>query len=113
MKINLHNKKFRPLQNTANGEVSAGTVFHYTQEQDCIFARYEGGGITQGRISGKIIDDTWLLFHYAHVNADGEMMSGTCRSYPQTDEKGKIILKEYWQWTCKDYSSGESTIIEI
>jgi hypothetical protein len=40
-------------------------------------------------------------------------MTGKCRSYPEPIENGKIKLKEFWEWTSGDNSSGESIIIEI
>ncbi len=66
----------------------------------------------KGSLVGKIIDDH-LEFGYQHINKDHELMSGKCISYPEISENGKIKLKEFWQWTCKNQSSGESTLIEI
>ena len=113
MKLDLHNKKFRPLVNDTNGEVSGETLFHYQQLGNLVFAEYEGGSIVKGHIAGKIIDDLYLAFDYQHINTGGNIMTGKCRSYPETGENGKLLLKEYWQWTCGDHSKGESIIIEI
>ncbi|MFZ1529375.1 MAG: hypothetical protein WAT19_11515 [Ferruginibacter sp.] len=113
MKLDLNNKKFRPLVNAANGEVSCQTVFHYKQEGNFVFAEYAGGSIIKGQITGKIMDDDHLEFVYQHINSNGDIMTGKCSSYPETGENGKLLLKEYWQWTCGDQSKGESVIIEI
>ena len=40
-------------------------------------------------------------------------MTGICKSYPEYTKEGKIRLKEFWNWTCKDNSCGQSTLIEV
>ena len=110
--INLNNKKFISKYNSKNGEVSSDTVFHYHQDKTIIWAEYGGGQIIKGNIFGRIVENH-IEFSYYHVNTDYEVMKGTCKSYPKITENGKIKLKEFWQWTCKDKSSGKSTLIEI
>ncbi len=112
-KINLNNKKFKSLKNSANGEVSGETTFHYSQHEEIISAAYEGGSILQGQLIGKIFPDNHLEFVYQHINTTKEMMTGHCTSYPELNADGKIILKEFWQWTCNDHSKGQSTLIEM
>lgn len=77
------------------------------------FADYHGGEILKGQLIGKIIDSEYLEFVYQHLNSDKEIMTGKCKSYPELNEQGKLILNEYWRWTCQDNSTGTSTIIEI
>lgn len=36
--MDLHDKKFVASENSATGEVGAGTVFHYRQKKDIIWA---------------------------------------------------------------------------
>jgi uncharacterized protein YuzE len=113
MKINLDNKHFKSIDNSDNGEVSSDTLFHYKQKGEIITATYFGGSILQGQIIGKIFSDNHLEFSYQHINIDKEIMTGICKSYPEINENGKVVLNEFWQWTCKDKSKGQSTIIEI
>ena len=113
MKINLDNKRFKTLSNTDNGEVSLETIFHYRQSDEIITATYQGGSILQGQLIGKIFFDNHLEFSYQHINTNKELMTGFCKSYPTINKEGKIILEEFWQWTCKDNSKGQSTIVEI
>jgi uncharacterized protein (AIM24 family) len=94
MAINLDNKQFKTLNNSDNGEVSDETVFHYRQEGDIIFAAYRGGNIVQGQLIGKIVLANHLEFVYQHINTDKELMTGKCKSYPELDKSGKIILKD-------------------
>lgn len=104
MTIDLDDKHFRPLVNTVNGEVSQETIFHYHQIGDIFFADYQGGEILKGQLIGKIVNSEFLEFVYQHLNSDKEIMTGKCKSYPELNEQGKLILREYWQWTCKDNS---------
>ncbi len=112
MKINLDNKKFKPLSNSENGEVSDSTIFHYHQKDKMIWAEYSGGDILKGFLIGKVIDQS-LEFSYLHLNQNLEIMTGKCKSQPELNESGKVQLYEDWQWTCKDFSKGTSTLIEV
>jgi len=112
MKVNINNRKFIPLYNSINGEVSQETVFHYHQENELIWAEYGGGEIIRGHLVGKVVDDH-IEFFYHHINSEHKIMTGNCISYPELLENGKIKLKEFWQWTSGDNSSGESIVIEI
>ena len=113
MKIDLDNRKFKVQSNTDNGEVSVDTIFHYSQNENIISANYQGGDIVKGSLIGKVVDNKYLDFVYQHINVNGEIMTGVCQSYPDILDSAKMILKEFWQWTCKDNSKGESIIIEI
>ena len=113
MKIDLDNRKFKTFSNTDNGEVTEDTIFYYKQSDNIISADYKGGDIIKGNLIGKVVENKYLEFVYHHINVHGEIMTGVCQSYPEILDSGKMILKEFWQWTCKDNSKGESIIIEI
>lgn len=112
MNVKLHNKKFKALSNSSNGEVSDDTVFHYYQENEVLWAEYSGGGILKGFLIGKVAGNS-LEFSYQHLNERLEIMTGKCKSQAGTGADGKIKLIEKWEWTCKDFSKGESVLIEI
>jgi hypothetical protein len=112
-KINFHNRKFVSVSNAENGEVSGETVFHYRQQGDVVWATYEGGGITFGALVARVEPDDSLEMRYSHLNAAGELMTGRCRSRPEMLADGRLRLRESWQWTCGDESSGESVIESI
>lgn len=113
MKINIDNIYFHVLSNTKNGELQADTVFHYHQKDNLVWADYYGGGIVKGQLLGKVVNDEYLEFIYQHINTGFELMTGNCRSYPSEPINGKRVFKEYWKWTCRDFSEGESEIIEV
>ena len=112
MNVNLNNRKFNPAYNSVNGEISQETVFHYHQDKNLIWAEYSRGSIIKGNLIGKVVLD-YIEFAYHHINTENKIMSGNCKSYPELLENGKVKLKEFWQWTSDDKSSGESIIIEI
>ncbi len=109
--INLNERKFKALSNSSNGEVGSGTIFHYRQDTDIIWATYQGGSIKFGTLSGSIKDNK-LQFHYQHQNMTGEFMTGKCQSIIKIKDD-KIQLHETWQWTSGDFSKGNSILQEI
>lgn len=113
MKINYHNRKFRPVQNSENGETSAQTEFHYLQKGNVITGTYNGGNIVLGNLIAVVDENGALNMRYQQVNKQGELMTGICQSTPEILPNGKIRLHEKWQWTSGDKSSGESIIEEV
>lgn len=113
MKINYHNRRFRPVQNSKNGETSAETEFYYSQKGNVITGTYGGGDIVSGNLIAIVNENGELDMRYQQVNKSGELMTGICKSIPEVLSDGKIRLYEQWQWTSGDKSSGESVIEEI
>lgn len=111
--INYHNKRFRPVQNTENGETSAETIFHYKQEGTLLTSDYSGGRIKKGHLIGIVDEAGTIDIRYHQVNDQGELMTGVCQSKPELLPNGKIRLHETWRWTSGDESKGSSIIEEI
>ncbi len=111
--INYNKKRFRPIQNTQNGETSALTVFEYKQEGKILTAFYHGGPIVEGHIIGKVSDNGEITMYYHQINEKGELNAGVCHSRPEIMENGKIRLFESWQWLTGDKSRGQSIIEEV
>ena len=111
-KMNYHNKIFRPISNTVNGETSEQTVFHYKQMGQILTAEYAGGQIQKGHLIGLIDELGNIDMRYHQVNVKGELMTGTCQSTPEILPNGKIRLHERWEWTSGDKSLGTSVIEE-
>lgn len=110
------NKIFRSQSNTSNGEVSASTTFRYNQDAQnphIVWAEYSGGSITRGFLIATVQEDQSLDARYQHVNEDGELRTGMCRSVPEVLEDGRVRLNEKWKWTSGDGSSGESVVEEV
>jgi hypothetical protein len=110
--INYHNKEFRPISNTENGETSNDTVFLYQQHGHLLTAEYTGGQIMYGHLIGLVDENGNIDMRYHQLNDKGELMTGICRSVPEILPNGKIRLHETWEWTSGDKSKGESIIEE-
>jgi len=113
MSINYHQKNFKSISNTDNGEVGEQTLFHYQQQGNVVWAEYSGGAILKGFLVAKVIENDALDMRYEHINTAGEIMTGVCLSTPEILPDCRIRLHEKWQWTSGDLSSGESIIEEI
>ena len=109
---NYHNKTFRSVSNTSNGEVTDETIFKYLQLGNIVTATYAGGNITMGNLIALVDDEGRLDMRYQHINNKNELMTGSCISTPAILANGKIRLYEKWQWTCGNNSTGESIIEE-
>ncbi|MCW5730658.1 MAG: n-acetylglutamate synthase [Alphaproteobacteria bacterium] len=112
-KVNYDRRMFRALANSAGGQVSADTLFHYRQAGDLVVGVYEGGGIHHGQIIARVDEDGGLDMRYQHVTAAGELMTGTCRTRPEILPDGRLRLHERWRWTCGDGAEGTSILEEI
>ncbi len=111
--INYDGKIFTSIGNSETGEVGAETVFHYHQSNDLVWAEYDGGEIVFGSLLAKADENGVLDARYHHLNRQGNLMTGICRSTPEILADGRIRLFEKWQWTSGDFSEGESVIEEI
>ena len=111
--VNYHNKVFRTIENSDNGETSSSTEFHYRQVGQIVFADYQGGNIQYGHLIGVVSEYGTIDMRYHQVNTDGTLMTGTCESIPEILPNGKVRLHETWQWTSGDLSKGKSIVEEI
>lgn len=108
--FSLEDKYFTAIENSESGEVSGDTVFSYHQKGNAIWAEYSGGSIVKGFLLGTMDENHNLHFTYQHINANGEIKSGSCNSRPQT-ENGKLRFYESWKWD--NGEEGTSIIEEI
>lgn len=113
MQYNVHNKRFRSLSNSSSGDVSEETIFHYFQQEDVVWATYQGGTIRQGTLIARWLPDGKLEMRYQHLGIDNTFKAGECISTPERTNEGKLRMHEQWQWSTGDKSSGTSIIEEI
>ena len=111
--MNYHNRKFRSVSNTENGETSSDTIFEYVQEGNILTALYQGGQIVKGHLIGSVDEQGYIDMRYHQMNRKGELMTGKCHSRPEVLSNGKIRLHEIWEWTSGDLSKGNSILEEI
>lgn len=111
--MNYHNKQFRPVSNSENGETSAANIFLYQQKGNVLTSEYQGGKIISGHLIGIVDEDGSIDMRYHQINTDGQLMTGICKSTPEILPDGKIRLHEKWIWTSGDLSEGMSVLEEI
>ncbi|MEO0551954.1 MAG: n-acetylglutamate synthase [Bacteroidota bacterium] len=111
--MNYHNKRFRLVTNTPNGEVSEDLVFEYQQEGNVVTCQYQGSRIVMGHLIGLVDEEGNIDMRYHQVNTQGQLMTGTCFSSPERMGNGKIRLHENWIWTSGDKSEGSSVLEEL
>ena len=111
--MNYNNKKFRPIQNSENGETSGETIFEYFQVGNILTSEYQGGQIVKGQLIGLVDENGNIEMRYHQVNKKGELMTGICFSKPELNAEGKIRLYEDWSWTSGNKSSGKSILEEL
>lgn len=76
--MNYNNKKFRPVQNSENGETSEETIFEYKQTGNILTSEYKGGQIIKGHLIGLVDEDGTIEMRYHQINNKGELMTGIC-----------------------------------
>jgi hypothetical protein len=113
MSINYEGRTFASISNSGTGEVNSETRFTYHQQDDIVWATYEGGQIRFGTLIAAAAPDGCLDMRYSHVNTAGELATGTCHSTPELLPDGRLRLHEEWQWTSGDLSTGRSVIEEL
>ncbi len=111
--VNYNNKIFKSLVNDDHGEVSNDTTFYYRQKGNILWGIYDGGAIEKGTITGKVLENGKLQYHFQHITKNGEMKTGYCESTPELRSNGRIRLFEKWYWTCGNNKEGMSIVEEV
>lgn len=111
--MNYNNKKFKPTQNSENGEVTDELVFTYKQTENILTCEYSGEKIKQGQLIGIVKQNGTIQMSYHQVNLNNQIRTGICTSKPEILQNGKIVLVENWQWTNGDKSKGKSKLLEV
>lgn len=107
--IDYDGRRFSPVPATS----ASATIAHYHQQQDLLWAEFAGGEIRRGSLAGTSTPDGVLRFGYCMVLADGEVITGVCRSFPEVLADGRIRLTEHWERFGAAASSGISTLEEL
>ena len=90
--MNYNNRKFRPVENTENGETTEETIFEYKQNGNIITSEYSGGQILSGHLIGLVDENGIIEMRYHQVNIKGKLMTGVCISTPELITDAKIRL---------------------
>jgi hypothetical protein len=109
--ISYHNKKFRVVPDGL--DENADTVFHYEQNGDIVTATFEGGYIIFGNLIAVMDDMGALDMRYSYVDANYDLVTGTCHTTPTLLADGRLRLYERWQQTSGDMKKGHTILEEI
>jgi hypothetical protein len=93
----------RAVATAETGEVSAATLFTFSQTGTTVWARYEGGAIEVGYLVGTFAAGR-LVFRYAQVDRLGDVHGGrsTCDLHMLAD--GRLRIVEHFQWESREGS---------
>jgi hypothetical protein len=111
--VSYDGRRFSVRVNSANGDCSAETLFHYRQSGSRVWATYEGGAVRFGSLVAVTDASGALDMRYHHVDRGDAFRTGRCYSRPEILENGRIRLHERWQWTNGDASAGETVVEEL
>lgn len=104
---------FRPVQSSDTSQTGTDTIFKYEQDGDMVTATYSGGHVRFGHIIGCVDAEGNIDLRYQHLDRDGALMTGYCKTIPEILPNGKIRLHEKWRWTCGHRAKGRSILEEI
>ena len=113
MQFNYHNRQFRVVSNSTNGEVSSELIFTYHQKGNILVCHYSDHFILEGHLLGIVHPDGTIQSAYHQINRNNELKTGTCVATPELMPNGKIRLQEQWKWTSGDHSRGTSVLKEL
>jgi hypothetical protein len=111
--LNFDRRRFVMAQNSANGDCSVETSFHYRQNGNRVWATYDGGRVRLGSLVAIGDREGRLNIRYQHADDAGRLRAGRCTSKPEILSDGRLRLHEEWQWTTGDLSAGRSIIEEV
>jgi uncharacterized protein (DUF952 family) len=102
--------RFVAAETTGEGQVSAATLFDYSEPGDgTISATYSGGPIIEGHLIGWRALDR-MRFRYVQVLDDGDIAVGQCQTRILVDGLGRTELIEKWRWLGRE-GSGTSRMV--
>ncbi len=112
-RVGFDNRVLTTAANTANGDCSSETRFHYRQQGARVWATYGGGRVRFGSLVAIGDAEGCLDMRYQHVVSSGQIRVGKCRATPEILADGRLRLHEEWQWTNGDLSEGRSIVEEV
>lgn len=109
--VSLDGRTLVGVTNTDDGEVSGDTTFHFEQEGDRIYARYDGGDILDGHLVGTVDGNRWDI-RYTQINSAHETATGHSVGVIEVLDDGRVRVEDEWEWESQD-GSGASVLEEV
>jgi hypothetical protein len=107
----LDGRRFRPPDDATGGDVGINTEFRFRQDEDMVWAEYEGGRVRRGFLVGTS-DGVHVEFRYTQLLTDGTTANGWSRDRIELRPDGRVRLHEAWRWESK-VGAGSSVLDEL
>ena len=98
--INLHGRRMYVSSTAATGVVDADTRLHFIQKGTRVAARYTGGRVKRGWLSGRL-SGAELEFRYAQVESSGAVQGGHSHCVVECLSSGRVRIIERFTWTSR------------
>lgn len=98
--INLHGLRMYVSATAADGVVDADTRLQFIQKGARVAARYTGGRVKRGWLSGRL-SGADLVFRYAQVETSGAVHGGHSACVAERLSCGRIRIIERFTWTTR------------
>ena len=96
----LHGCRMYVSSTAADGVVDADTRLQFIQKGSRVAARYTGGRVRRGWLSGRITGAE-LVFRYAQVESSGAVHGGHSRCLVERLSSGRLRIIERFTWTSR------------
>ena len=110
MSISLAGLTANAVETDPNGVIGPETVFRFHQEDDQVWAHYEGGKIERGYLVG-LIDGDQLRFRYCQIESGGALNGGASVCDLAVDDDGRRLIIEHFEWESRE-GGGRNVIRE-
>jgi hypothetical protein len=107
--INYDERRFSPVTDNPGDN----PVAHYHQKENLLWGEFSGGAVRSGSLAGTSTPEGELRFAYCMVLDGDEVVSGLCRSVPETLPDGRIRLTEHWERFGPAADSGISLLEQL
>lgn len=111
--FSLDNVKMNVVKTAETGVVNHETIFHFSQDEDRVFAQYQGGKIQMGYLVGTLTIDNRLVFTYCQMQEDGKLDNGISHCELSKNEDGKLVLIERFEWKSRPGEFGTNIFQEM
>lgn len=108
----LDGVRMRPVSSSEGAAVSAETLFEFEQTGGIFSARYRGGEIAGGHLTGKLQSGGQLEFHYVQADRNGRVDAGVSSGALIRLPDGRLRMVENFQWSTR-LESGQNVFEEV
>ncbi len=78
-----------------------------------MWAAYSGGGVQQGTLVGRFIEDSLMEMMFQQVTKDGNLKGGTALTRVEKKQDGKLVFHDYWTFKIGGSGHGYAVFEEI